>query len=52
MKRSLILSLVIIFLSTLATGILWGQGKFTKETEEWLNPYRTISSLVRGVLWD
>jgi iron(III) transport system substrate-binding protein len=36
MKRSLILALAIVFLTTLATGILWGQGKFPKETEEWL----------------
>ncbi len=46
MKRSLILALAIVFLSTLVTGILWGQGKFSKETEEWLKkselgPYET-----------
>jgi len=46
MKRSLILACAIVFLSTLATGILWGQGKFSKETEEWLKkselgPYET-----------
>ena len=28
--------MAIVFLSTLATGILWGQGNFPKETEEWL----------------
>ena len=36
MKRFLILALAIVFLTPLATGILWAQGKFTKETEEWL----------------
>jgi iron(III) transport system substrate-binding protein len=48
MKRSLFLSLVIIFLSTLATGILWGQGKFTKETEEWLKKSELGSHEPRG----
>jgi iron(III) transport system substrate-binding protein len=48
MKKPLILSLVIIFLSTLATGILWGQGKFTKETEEWLKKSELGSYEARG----
>jgi len=36
MKRSLILALAIVFLSTLAIGDGWGQGKLPRETEEWL----------------
>ena len=34
MKRSLILALAIVFLTPLSTGILWAQGKFSKETED------------------
>jgi len=36
MKRSLVIALSIVFLSALSAGIVWGQGKFSKETEEWL----------------
>lgn len=48
MKRSLITVIVIVLLSTLASGPVWGQGKFPKETEEWLKkselgPYETRS---------
>ena len=36
MKRSLILTLAIVFLSTLIIGNVWGQGKLPRETDEWL----------------
>lgn len=48
MKRSLLTAAVIILVSTLAIGILWGQGRYSKETEEWLKkselgPYESRS---------
>jgi iron(III) transport system substrate-binding protein len=36
MKRILILALAIVILSTLTSVSVWGQGKFSSQTEEWL----------------
>ncbi len=36
MRRILVLSLVVVFLSALTVGMSWGQVKLSKETEEWL----------------
>jgi len=36
MKKSVLAVAVIVLVSTLAAGVLWGQGKYSSQTEEWL----------------